>query len=147
MEADILKVAQSNFMSDLRSYVERLDDNERPDYSDLLRLVDEALSEIMDIVKEWKIEEGFNPQEMSQGLQPQFKIKLPKIKIKLPSEKDWCIIAHMAAATAILAAWVASGGTLTIGAVAAGGIKISSELHAALVGGASGRVIAEILCD
>lgn len=146
METDIFRVAKSKFMNDLISYVEQLDDNRKPDYPDLLRIVDEALADIMDIVKEWKIEDGFTPQQMSKGFQPQSKTMEPYIKIKLPSKKDWCIITHMALAAAILAAWVASGGTLTIGATAAG-VTISSELYAALAGGASGRVIAEILCD
>ena len=59
--------------------------------------------------------------------------------------RDICIGLHMAIGAGVLAAWVASGGTLTIGAVAAGGVVISAPVMAALVGGASAATIACIL--
>ena len=61
------------------------------------------------------------------------------------NSKEICVLGYMAVGSAILAAWVASGGTLAIGSVVAG-VKISSAIHAALVGGASGATIAQILC-
>lgn len=59
--------------------------------------------------------------------------------------KAACILTHIAIGAAVLAAWVASGGTLAIGASAAG-VQITQPIYAALVGGASGAVIAAILC-
>lgn len=59
--------------------------------------------------------------------------------------RDICIGLHMAAGAAVLAAWVASGFTLSIGAVAAGGVVITNTILAALVGGASAGTIACIL--
>jgi hypothetical protein len=60
--------------------------------------------------------------------------------------KTACIISHIAIGAAVVAAWVASGGTLTIGSAAAG-VTITQPIYAALVGGASGAVIAQILCS
>lgn len=59
--------------------------------------------------------------------------------------RDICIGLHIAVGAAVLAAWVASGGTLSIGAVAAGGVVITETILAALVGGASAATIACIL--
>lgn len=61
------------------------------------------------------------------------------------SNRDQCIIKHVAIGAAIIAAWVASGGTLIIGTTLQG-VVITETLHAALAGGASGRVLAEIMC-
>ncbi|WP_152483585.1 hypothetical protein [Halomonas sp. THAF5a] len=55
--------------------------------------------------------------------------------------RDLCILAWMAVGAAILAAWVASGGTLIIGSAVAG-VTISQPLLAALAGGASAGTIA-----
>ena len=61
------------------------------------------------------------------------------------NSKEVCIITHIAVGAAILAAWVASGGTLAIGSVVAG-VTITQPLLAALAGGTSGAVLAQIMC-
>jgi hypothetical protein len=72
----------------------------------------------------------------------------PLQPLPLPSPgKSACIAGNMAVGAAICAAWVASGGTLAIGEVVAGGVTITSQIYAALVGGASGAIIAGILCQ
>lgn len=55
--------------------------------------------------------------------------------------RDLCIATHIAIGGAVLAAWVASGGTLVIGSAVAG-VTISNTVVAALVGGASAATIA-----
>jgi hypothetical protein len=82
----------------------------------------------------------------------QFGLHFPHIppihwpNLPLPGKKQLCIIGVIAAATALAAAWVASGGTLAIGSVVAG-LTITGPIHAALVGGASGAAIASIICS
>ncbi|WP_124313731.1 hypothetical protein [Pseudomonas chlororaphis] len=58
--------------------------------------------------------------------------------------RDLCILGSMALGGALLAAWVASGGTLIIGTAAAG-VTVTGPLMAALVGGASAGTLACIL--
>jgi hypothetical protein len=61
------------------------------------------------------------------------------------TNKNVCIGLSMAAAAALLAAWVASGGTLTVGMIA-GGVKITSPIYAALVGGGGAAAVASAMC-
>jgi hypothetical protein len=61
------------------------------------------------------------------------------------AKRDACIVAHMAVAAALLAAWVSSGGTLIVGTQAAG-VAITESLHAALVGGVTGGALAAHFC-
>ena len=61
------------------------------------------------------------------------------------TNKNVCIGLSMAAAAALLAAWVASGGTLTVGMIA-GGVKITSPIYAALVGGGGAAAVASEMC-
>lgn len=55
--------------------------------------------------------------------------------------RDLCIAGAMAIGSAIVAAWVASGGTLIVGTAVAG-FTITNVVIAALIGGASAAVIA-----
>ncbi len=56
-------------------------------------------------------------------------------------KRDLCIIGCMALGAAILAAWVASGGTLIVGTLVAG-FSVTSPIIAALIGGATAGTIA-----
>ncbi|NDW07810.1 hypothetical protein [Jiella pacifica] len=58
--------------------------------------------------------------------------------------RDLCIAAWVVVGAAVVAAWVASGGTLLVGTAVAG-VQVSSKVLAALAGGASGATIACIL--
>ncbi|WP_159351045.1 hypothetical protein [Roseomonas harenae] len=76
-----------------------------------------------------------------------FKIEFPK---KLPDpfkgvKKEACILAHIAIAAALVAAWVASGGTLVVGSTVAG-VVITDTIYAALAGGLTGAALAEKFC-
>lgn len=86
------------------------------------------------------------------------KFKLPKIPhipiphipiphIPLPGKTELCIIKTMAIASALIAAWVASGGTLAVGTVGAGGVIIEGAVLQALVAGASAATLAKIICE
>lgn len=61
------------------------------------------------------------------------------------TNKDICIGLSMAAAAALLAAWVASGGTLTVGVMAAG-VTITEPIYAALIGGGGAAAVARAMC-
>ena len=61
------------------------------------------------------------------------------------NRKAVCVAASMAAASALLAAWVASGGTLTVG-MAAGGVQITEPILAALIGGGGAAAVASAMC-
>ena len=64
--------------------------------------------------------------------------------LTLNTKRDLCILGTMAAGAAILAAWVYSGGALTVG-TPFGSFIITEAVHAALIGGASAGTIACII--
>jgi len=68
------------------------------------------------------------------------------IKLLWDPKRDACIALTIAAAAALVAAWVASGGTLVVGTAVAG-IIINSPILAALVGGLTGAALAGVICD
>lgn len=60
------------------------------------------------------------------------------------TNKNVCIGLSMAAA-ALLAAWVASDGTLTVGVMAAG-VTITGPIYVTLVGGCGTAAVASAMC-
>lgn len=89
---------------------------------------------------------GVNAQGFFDDLGDDFGDFLTKIDPTHPdNRKAVCVAGSMAAAAALLAAWVASGGTLTFGMVV-GGIKITEPILAALIGGGGAAAVASAMC-
>jgi hypothetical protein len=62
------------------------------------------------------------------------------------SEMDLCVIKYLAIGTAVAAAWVSSGGRLAVGSMVEG-VVMTEVMVNALRGGASGVVIAKLICE
>ncbi len=122
------KVFVRDYKEKLKGLLEGLDVKHRPPQDRIQQIVDNSANylDINDLL-ESRISDG------------------PEVHLLWNPGRDLCIAAHIAIGAAILAAWVASGGTLIAGSMVAG-VTVTSEIIAALIGGASGRVIAEKFC-
>lgn len=134
----------TQFKNDLRNLLEGLDSAYRP-APDRISEIIEINSNLLNIddllLRQFTGESHYNL--FNWGPFPD--LPLPQLPPLPDLNKEACILAHIAIAAAVLAAWVASGGTLTIGTSIAG-VTITNEIIAALIGGASGRVLAEKFC-
>lgn len=138
------------FLDQLKLQLDHLDAGHRPDEEKQKAI----LASSFDVVVSEEMLHTIYEEIRSQNDQPDTPDSDTALEWRTPGwirdldptkNKDVCIGLHVAAASALVAAWVASGGTLTVGAVA-GGIKITSPIMAALIGGAGGRGIAEVMC-
>jgi hypothetical protein len=117
-----------DYQEKLKGFLEGLDVKHRPPQDRIQQIVDNSVNYLeIDDLLEGRISDG------------------PEMHLLWDPGIDLCIAAHMAVAAAILAAWVASGGTLIVGTAIAG-VTVTSEIIAALIGGAGGRAIAEKFC-
>lgn len=138
------------YMAELHTFLVDLPSNLQPDANQISVIVTQDLSDLrQNLIPQSGLTDTdlaltdvswlshHNPlQRLGQGINNAVK----------RNSKEVCIITHIAIGAAILAAWVASGGTLAIGSVVAG-VTITQPLIAALAGGASGAVLAKIMCD
>lgn len=120
-----------NYCKELRDLLEKLGENYRPTPDRIPQIVDNSVALL-------KVDDLLASQFLgSSDIRPLG--WFPDIG------KEACILAHIAIAAATFAAWVASGGTLIVGTVVVG-VTITNGIIAALVGGASGRALAEVFC-
>jgi hypothetical protein len=122
------KVFVDDYKEKLKNLLEGLDEKYRPPQDRIQQIIDNSANYL-------SVDDLLTSQS-SEGTE---------IRPLWNPGRDLCILAHMAIAAAILAAWVASGGTLIAGTTVAG-VTVTSEVIAALIGGGGGRVIAEKFC-
>jgi hypothetical protein len=158
MAAELYDAFFDRYMRDLRWCLRQLPPNLQPTAEQVREIVEKERPELDRIVAELSSNPRVTPaifqedddkpliqnadfiDDITRGLGGPIPDPVPAIT------NTGCVAAHMAIGAAILAAWVASGGTLAIGSVVAG-VTITDAIAAALAGGASGYVIAQILCQ
>ena len=142
----------SKYKTDLKALLEGLDSTHRPTPDRINAIVETNASNLyVDDLLVRRFAGTSNPRLF--GIFPDIPLpNIPLPNIPLPQlaplpdiGKEGCILVHMAIAAAVLAAWVASGGTLIVGTAVAG-VTITNEIIAALIGGATGRALAEKFC-
>lgn len=134
--SDLEQQAVYRFAGELRGYLRTLPPEMRPDGQQVQQIVEQSEGDVRSLAR--SLEENGGGVVLADWWGD---ITKPFREL----DKTACILANVAVGAAILAAWVASGGTLAIGSVVAG-VTVTQPILAALTGGASGRVIAEILC-
>lgn len=139
----------SQYKSDLKKLLEGLDSAHRPKPDRINQIIETSASTLyVDdlLVRRFVGTNNLRLFDFPGIPLPPLPNPFPPLPNPFPGlGKEACILAHMAIAAAVLAAWVNSGGTLVVGTTAAG-VTITNEIIAALIGGATGRALAEKFC-
>jgi hypothetical protein len=134
------------YLESLKNELSNLDVSYRPSEDRCIEIVNTSFDQLISDDLIGKLFDEVSKQDLDPA-DDALEWKTPKWLRKLDptTNKNVCIGLSMAAAAAVLAAWVASGGTLTVG-VMAGGVKITSPIYAALAGGGGAAAVASAMC-
>jgi hypothetical protein len=138
------------YMQELEATLKALPSRLQPDANQIKGIAEKDVEDIRDLIAQIGITDAqVNIQHaswISHNIHNPLKRLADGVEHTVNRNKyELCILGNIAVGAAIIAAWVSSGGTLTVG-TAIGGIQITSPLLAFLAGGATGRGVAEFIC-
>lgn len=142
---EFIEAAKSKHCRSVKAEIEKLDASLRPSQALIDGLASKSVEQLYDDLLDQKLYETVKDKLPSN---PDLEWDWDWDDI-IPSGKTLCIIASTAVAAAIVAAWVASGGTLTI-AILIGqwalSFEVASAVYAALIAGGGVAAVASAMC-
>lgn len=142
---EFIESAKSKHRSDIKQEIDKLDPSMKPSQALIDGLIANSADQLYKNLIDQKLYEAVRSRLPSR---PDLEWDWDWDDI-LPSGKTLCIVGATAVAAAIVAAWVASGGTLTvaiiIGQWALSG-EVASAVYAALIAGGGVAAVASAMC-